>query len=318
MGDIKRGIVLMNLGSPDSTEVKDVRKYLGEFLMDKRVIDSPWLFRLLLVNGIIVPFRSPKSAKAYKKVWTDEGSPLIVLSEKLKDALQSETEDTVVVAMRYGTPSPKQAFDELLQKSPSIEEVVLLPLYPHYAMSSYETAVVYAEEIYRKEKYPFRLKVVPPYYNDPSYINALTESITPFLKQPYEHILFSFHGVPERHIYKGDITGQHCLKTIDCCTTPSPAHEQCYRAQCFATTRLVTERLHISSEKYSVSFQSRLGRAEWLKPYTAMRLAQMPAEGIKKILIVCPAFISDCLETLEEIAQEGRHTFMNAGGSSFT
>jgi ferrochelatase len=317
MGDIKRGIILMNLGSPDSTEVKDVRKYLNEFLMDKRVIDSPWLFRLLLVKGIIVPFRAPKSAEAYKRVWTDEGSPLIVLTEQLKNALQKETEDAVVVAMRYGTPSPKEAFDELSERNPSIEEVVLLPLYPHYAMSSYETAVVYAEEIYRKEKYAFRLKTVPPYYNDIAYITALAENIAPFLEQPYDHILFSFHGVPERHIYKGDVTGQHCLKTIDCCTKSSPAHEQCYRAQCFATTRLVTEKLRIPSGKYSVSFQSRLGRAEWLKPYTAMRLAQMPAEGIKNVLIVCPAFISDCLETLEEIAQEGRHTFMSAGGSSF-
>jgi ferrochelatase len=318
MADTKRGVVLMNLGSPDSTAVKDVRKYLSEFLMDKRVIDSPWLLRSLLVKGIIVPFRSPKSAEAYKKIWTAKGSPLIFLTEDLKDALQEQTQDAIAVAMRYGTPSPKEAFDSLMRESPSIEEVILLPLYPHYAMSSYETAVVYAEEIYHKEKYPFQLKVVPPYYNDPGYIAALAESIQPFLHQPHDHILFSFHGVPERHIYKGDITGQHCLKTVDCCTTPSPAHEQCYRAQCFATTRLVTERLNIPSAKYSVSFQSRLGRAEWLKPYTAVRLSEMPSEGTKNVLVVCPAFISDCLETLDEIAEEGKHTFMNAGGTSFT
>jgi ferrochelatase len=318
MAMIKKGIVLMNLGSPESTEVKDVRRYLDEFLMDKRVIDMPLLTRALLVKGIIVPFRAPKSAQAYKSIWTKDGSPLIVLSRQLQEALQKELDEPVVLAMRYGNPAPWEAYDELMAKVPGLEEVILVPLYPHYAMSSYETAAEYAKKIHKDRKYPFRLSIVPPFYNDRDYIDALAQSIRPYLKQDYDHILFSYHGVPERHIHKGDITGKHCLKSADCCSVDSPAHAFCYRHQCLVTTRLVAEELDIPADKFSHSFQSRLGRDEWLKPYTAVRLEQMPKEGIKKLLVVCPAFVSDCLETLEEIAEEGKETFLHAGGESFT
>lgn len=314
----KRGIVLMNLGSPDSTEVKDVRRYLNEFLMDERVIDVSYLLRLLLVRGIISPFRAPKSAEAYRSIWTKEGSPLIVLSRQLKDALQQLVEEPVVIAMRYGNPSPKTAFDELLSKSREIDEVILVPLYPHYAMSSYETAVEYAKQIHRQYKYSFSLTIVPPFYDDVGYLSALAESIKPYLAQEYDHLLFSYHGVPERHIHKTDPTRSHCLKSADCCSVHSSAHQFCYRHQCMETTSKVAAVLNIPGNKYSMSFQSRLGRDEWLKPYTAVRLEQMPKEGIKKLLVVCPAFISDCLETLEEIAEEGKELFMHAGGESFT
>ena len=308
----------MNLGSPDSTAVKDVRRYLNEFLMDEKVIDLPYLLRLFLVKGIIVPFRSPKSAHAYQSIWTKEGSPLIVLTRQLQDALQQQVEEPVTIAMRYGNPSPAAAYDELMQKVPGLEEVVLVPMYPHYAMSSYETAVEYAIEIHKKNNYPFKLTIIKPYYDDADYLDALAESIKPYLTQEFDHIIFSYHGVPERHIFKGDITKQHCLKVADCCHVDSPAHSQCYRHQCLTTTRLVAEKLNLPKEKYSYSFQSRLGRDEWLKPYTAKLLEEMPKEGIKKLLIVCPAFISDCLETLEEIAVEGKETFMEAGGESYT
>ncbi len=318
MTDTKKGIVLMNLGSPESTRVKDVRRYLNEFLMDERVIDLPYLSRLLLVRGMIVPFRAPKSAAAYQSIWTEQGSPLMVIGKELQQAVQQQIAEPVVLAMRYGNPSPKQSFDELSQKSPGLEEVMLVPLYPHYAMSSYETAVAYAQEIYKKGKYAFRLTVVPPYYNEPTYLHALTESMRPYLQQDYDHLLFSYHGVPERHIFKGDITGHHCLKVNDCCNVDSPAHSQCYRHQCIVTTRLAAEMLNIPLNKYSYSFQSRLGRDEWLKPYTAQRLAQLPAEGVKKLVIACPAFVSDCLETLEEIAEEGKEIFLHAGGERFT
>jgi ferrochelatase len=314
----KRGIVLMNLGSPDSTEVKDVKKYLNEFLMDERVIDSPYLLRLLLVRGMIVPFRAAKSAHAYQTVWTKEGSPLIVISKHLQDALQEQVDEPVEIAMRYGNPSPKTAFDSLLKQIPDIEEVVAVPLYPHYAMSSYETAVEYAKEIHVKHKYPFKLTIIPPYYNNEEYINALAESMKPYLQQDFDQVLFSYHGVPERHILKGDITGQHCLKVADCCNVDSPAHTQCYRHQCTRTTQLVAEKLGLAKDKYSLSFQSRLGRDPWLQPYTAVRLSELPKEGIKKVLVVCPAFVSDCLETLEEIAMGGKDIFMKAGGESFT
>ena len=314
---MKRAVILMNLGSPDSTQVNDVKKYLNEFLMDKRVIDKPWLLRTLLVKGIIVPFRAPKSAEAYKTIWTDKGSPLIFISKQLRDALKKEIEEPVAIAMRYGSPSMKEAFDELLQKSPDLEEVIAVPMYPHYAMSSYETAVEYAKEQHKKGKYRFKLTTIKPYYDKEDYINALCESIKPFLQKEYDQILFSYHGVPERHICKGDITGQHCLKVANCCDVPSEAHKYCYRHQCWTTTKLVTTQLNIQKDKWGFSFQSRLGRDPWLQPYTALRLEQLPKEGVKKILVVCPAFVSDCLETLEEIAEEGKEIFLHNGGESF-
>lgn len=320
-GNVKsdcHAIVLMNLGSPDSTEVSDVKKYLREFLMDERVIDYPYLFRWLLINGIIAPFRAPKSAEAYKAVWTKEGSPLIVLSEALRDAVSERVDVPVRIMMRYGNPSPAQVFDELQSSYPQLEKVLLLPLYPHYAMSSYETAVVYAEDILRAGDYSFTMETIKPFFDNKQYINALAKSIQPYLAEPYDQILFSYHGLPERHMRKADITGKHCLSVTDCCNISSPAHKTCYRHQCFRTTQLVAEQLDIPTGKYNQSFQSRLGREEWLKPYTVERLAQLPNEGVKKLLIVCPAFVSDCLETLEEIAIEGREIFLEAGGESFT
>ena len=314
---MKRAVVLMNLGSPDSTKVSDVKKYLDEFLMDERVIDKPWLFRALLVKGIIVPFRAPKSAEAYRSIWTEEGSPLLVISRQLRDALQKEIEEPVTIAMRYGNPSPQSAFDELVKNNPDLEEVIAVPLYPHYAMSSYETAVEYAKEEHAKGKYGFRLNFIQPYYNHDAYIAALADSIAPHLEEDWDHILFSYHGVPERHILKGDVTGRHCLKVENCCAVPSAAHEFCYRHQCFATTQLVVEKLNLPEGKWSQSFQSRLGRDPWLQPYTAARLEALPKEGIKKLVVVCPAFVSDCLETLEEIAVEGKEIFLHAGGTHF-
>lgn len=312
------GIVLMNLGSPDSTAVPDVKRYLLEFLMDKKVIDYPWLMRKLLVGGVIVPKRAEKSAEAYKSIWWEEGSPLIVLTKQLQKAVQHDTEMPVAIAMRYGNPSPEAAFNKLLAEHPEIKEVILLPLYPHYAMSSYETAAEYAKEIYRKKKYTFKLSVVPPFYGEPDYITAVAESMRPYLQQEYDYVLFSYHGVPVRHIRKGDITGKHCLQVNDCCHVKSPAHEYCYRHQVTITAELVAEKLELPKEKWGISFQSRLGREEWLQPYTAAMFENLPKEGKKKLLVVCPAFVSDCLETLEEIAVEGKHSFISNGGDSFT
>ena len=307
----------MNLGSPDSTDVKDVKKYLDEFLMDERVIDKPWLLRALLVKGIIVPFRAPNSAKAYQSIWTEKGSPLIVISKQQRDALKKEIEESVVIAMRYGTPSPKQAYDALLQKNPDLEEVILFPMYPHYAMSSFETAVEYAKEHHKKGGYRFKLTFIKPFYNEQNYLHALGERIRPYLDGEYDQILFSYHGIPERHILKCDPTKQHCLKVDNCCEVPSEAHKYCYRHQCWTTTKAIVKKLNIPENKWGFSFQSRLGRDPWLRPYTAKRLEELPKEGIKKLLIVCPAFVSDCLETLEEIAEEGKESFMHSGGESF-
>jgi ferrochelatase len=314
--DIKKGILLMNLGSPDSTSTKDVRTYLNEFLMDKRVIDMPYLKRLLLVKGIIVPFRAPKSAEAYKTIWTDKGSPLVVMTRQLQQALQEKFQEPVEVAMRYGNPSAREGLEKLQARQPGLSEVIAVPLYPHYAMSSFETAVEEVKETHQKNNYPFSLKFVKPYYNDGGYIKALAETMRPFIAGDYDQILFSYHGVPARHIRNSDTTGCHCLKVENCCELPSPAHAHCYRHQCFTTTRLVTQLLNIPESKYSISFQSRLGKG-WLEPFTDIRLAQLPAEGVKKLLILCPAFVSDCLETLEEIEIRGKEIFMEAGGEDY-
>jgi ferrochelatase len=315
---IKRGIVLMNLGSPESTEIKDVKRYLNEFLMDKRVIDYPFLFRFLLVRGIIVPFRSPKSAKAYKSIWTEEGSPLIIFTRQLQKSLQKQIEYPVEIAMRYGNPSSRNAFENLIKKIPDLDEVILVPLYPHYAMSSYETAVEQMKKVHKKNKYSFNLVAIKPFYDDDNYINDLAESIKSYLQNDFDKLIFSYHGVPERHILRGDVTGKHCLQSPDCCEKDSPAHKYCYRYQCITTTTLVSSQLQIPKKKFEITFQSILGRAKWLTPYTAQRLNELPKEGIKKLLVVCPAFVSDCLETLEEIAEQGKEIFLHAGGESFT
>jgi ferrochelatase len=218
--------------------------------------------------------------------------------------LQQKVAAPVEIAMRYGHPSVEEAYEQLKKRAPDLEEVIAVPLYPHYAMSSYETAVENAKEVHRRKKYSFRLSFIPPFYNEPDYLRALSENIRPYLGQEYDHILFSYHGVPARHIKKSDPTGSHCLQSAGCCATASPAHARCYRHQCFATTRELVRILDIPAGKHSISFQSRLGKG-WLEPFTDIRLEEMPGEGIKKLLIVCPAFVSDCLETLEEIAIRG-------------
>jgi protoporphyrin/coproporphyrin ferrochelatase len=310
-------VVLMNLGSPDSPKVKDVKKYLNQFLMDEKVIDYAYLWRLILVRGIIVPLRAANSAKAYSKIWWKEGSPLVVLTRQLADLVSKTGDIDVEIAMRYGQPDTKAAYDKLMERNPNLKRVLLVPLYPHYAMSSFETAYEFALEQHKKGKYPFKVEVLKPFYNDPDYIHSLSESIRPYLDKGYEQLLFSYHGLPERHMTKGDITGNHCMKTENCCMVPSEAHRFCYKHQCTETTRLVAEKLNLQPDFFKMSFQSRLGREEWVKPYTIDRLKSLPGEGIKKLLIICPAFVSDCLETLEEIAMEGKKDFLEAGGENY-
>lgn len=308
----------MNLGSPDSTEVKDVRRYLDEFLMDPCVIDKPYLLRALLVKGIIVPFRAPKSAEAYRSIWTEQGSPLIVLSEQLKEAVQEQVKDVpVVIAMRYGNPTPWAAYDELLKMDPDIEEVILFPLYPHWAMSSFDTAVLYAQKVHKERNYKFELKVTKPYYHDASYLDALCQSMKPYLEIEYDYVLFSYHGIPERHNLKAAPELKDCIQNDTCIDPNGLPHEKCYRHQCMWSTETVAKMLGIEKGKYGTTFQSRLGRDPWLQPYTAQTFEELPGKGFKKILVVCPAFVSDCLETLEEIAEEGKEIFMHAGGESF-
>ncbi len=307
----------MNLGSPDSTSVPDLKVYLKEFLMDERVIDKPLWLRTLLVKGIIVPTRAPKSAEAYKTIWWEEGSPLVVLTERLQKALQEKVTEPVGIAMRYRKPNPKTAYDNLLKKMPDLEEVILVPLYPHYAMSSWETAVVYMKEIHKKYNYSFELKTVPPFYKHPAYINALAESMKPYLQDDYDQLLFSYHGIPERHVLKTDPTKQHCMQVDNCCYKSSDSHPTCYRHQVTMTSELVAKKLGLKKNQWAQSYQSRLGRDPWLLPSTQERLPNLPKEGVKKIKVVCPSFISDCLETLEEIEERGKEDFIANGGEKY-
>jgi ferrochelatase len=311
-----KGVLLVNLGSPDSPTPKDVKPYLDEFLMDERVIDAPKWLRTILVRGIILQTRPKKSAEAYAKIWWEEGSPLIVLSERFSNKLKEHTHIPVALGMRYGTITIKNALQELKEKG--VDEVLLVPLYPHYAMSSFETVVVKVLEEQQMYFPEMKVTTLPAFYKHPEYIKALSESIKDGLKDfDYDHILFSYHGIPERHIRKSDPTRFHCKIDGSCCTINSVAHNTCYRHQVYDTTKMVKEYLGLQEEQISTSFQSRLAGDPWLKPYTDYEFERLAKEGKKKLAVITPAFVSDCLETLEEIAMEGKHQFMEAGGEDY-
>lgn len=312
---MSKGVLLVNLGSPDSPSVSDVRRYLREFLMDPRVLDVNWLLRFAIVHFAILPSRPRQSAHAYQRIWTSEGSPLVVISQNVCRRLQAKVSIPVELAMRYQKPSISSAICNLVQRG--VTEVLMVPLFPHYAMSSFETAVERVKQLTAQLAPGAKIVVQPPFYDQPPYIRALTASAQAFLAKGYDHLLFSFHGLPERQIRKSDPTGCHCLVKPDCCQMANPAHATCYRAQCFKTVAAFVKQAGIPDGKYSVAFQSRLGRDPWLKPYTDYELVRFPSAGKKKLLVICPAFVSDCLETLEEIGIRGRDTFLDAGGTDF-
>ncbi len=311
-----KGLLMINLGSPDSTEIPDVKKYLDEFLMDGRVIEYNYFLRWLLVKGIILNTRPKKSAAAYKKIWWKEGSPLIVLSKKLFNKVQKKTNIPVSLAMRYGSISIKKGISELVEKG--VTEVIVLPLYPHYAMSSYETVVEKVKSECKSLFPNLKKTIIPPFYDNTEYIDLMVSNIKKNIKGiKYDYILFSYHGIPESHIKISDITKNHCLKVDDCCNTNSPAHSKCYRHQVFTTTELIVKKLGVRDDKYSNAFQSRLPLQPWLKPYTDYELKRLAESGKKRLIIITPAFVTDCLETLEEIAMEGKEEFLEAGGESY-
>jgi protoporphyrin/coproporphyrin ferrochelatase len=312
---MSKGALLVNLGSPDSPSVADVRRYLREFLMDGRVLDVNWLLRFCIVHFAILPFRPKQSAEAYHKIWTPAGSPLVVTSRNVQAKLQQRVSVPVELAMRYQNPSIPDAVRSLVSKG--VDEVLLIPLFPHYAMSSFETAVERVKEVAAARAPQMRVQVQPPCFEDQDYITALVASAQDVLGRGCDHLLFSFHGLPERHMRKADPTGSHCLATENCCTTASPAHATCYRAQCFKTVAAFVKQAGVPEGKYSVAFQSRLGRDPWLKPYTDYELPRLAQRGVRKLLVICPAFVSDCLETIEEIGLRGRETFLGAGGTDF-
>ncbi len=312
-----RAILIVNHGSPDSTAIKDVKKYLHEFLMDERVIDIPKIFRTVLVKGIIVPFRVRRSAKKYKLIWTQNGAPLIKITESLANKLQKETELPVYFCMRYGNPGAQEVLTKIVKELPNIKELIFIPLYPHYAMSSYETVVEYVKRAWKNGAFNFNLKIVKPFYEHSAYIKAQAELISTFLNDDFDHILFSYHGVPERHIRKTDITKNHCLNGKDCCSQISVVHDICYRHQVLKTTHLLSEALDLNENMFSVSFQSRLGLDKWLEPSTSKTLKILALRGVKKLLVVAPSFVGDCLETIEELDIEGKNIFLNAGGTDY-
>ncbi|WP_417362480.1 ferrochelatase [Galbibacter sp.] len=308
-----KGVLFVNLGSPDSTDPKDVKRYLDEFLMDERVFDFPYWLRSFIVRGIILNTRPKKSAEAYEKIWWEEGSPLIVLSERLKEGVDKFTSIPSALAMRYGNPSIMSGLQAL--KDQGVTEVLLIPLYPQFAMATTETILVLAEEL-RQNHFPeMQFTSIPAFYNHSDYVRVLSNSVQRYLQtQEWDHLLFSYHGLPERHIRKSDITKSHCKIDGSCCQTASPAHQFCYRHQCYETTKQVAEYLGLKQGTYSTSFQSRLGIDPWLKPATNKTIHDMPEKGIKKLAVVTPAFVSDCIETLEEIGIQAKEDFIAQGG----
>ena len=314
----KRAVLLLNLGSPDSTSVPDVKRYLREFLGDERVIDKPGnaFLRTVLVNGIIIPFRVKNSSHAYSTIWTAEGSPLIVTSKLAHQALQKHLSAPVELAMNYGNPSIPDALRRLV--AAGVDEVLLFPQYPHYAMSSWETVVAKVNREVAKLDSPMKVECVQPFYSDPDYIDALVAGARPFLAQPHDHLLFSYHSIPKRHLTKADSSKAHCLVVPDCCNVCSPAHATCYKAQITRTTQLFAARAGLDPARWSIAFQSRIVGEPWLTPYTDFEMKRLAKEGRTRLLVMTPAFVTDCLETLEEIRVRGAEEFAEAGGESFT
>ncbi len=305
---MKRGFLLMNTGSPDAPTEEAVREYLREFLMDPYVIDLPFPLRYALVHWAILPKRPAESAEAYRAVWTENGSPLIHYCTTLAQGLNAAMDEPLEACMAYRNPSAAAAVDKLLAQG--VDEICLLPMFPHYAMATTGGCTALVKKVLKGRA---KLRVAPPFYNMPELIEPLAAS----LQDVTEHILFSYHGLPVRHLKKTDPTGSHCMQAPDCCEKQSPAHQTCYRHQCFETTKRVVEKAGIANDRYTLAFQSRLGRDQWLEPYTDQVLRDLPEKGIKELAVICPAFLCDCLETLEEIEIRGKKTFLEAGGESF-
>lgn len=316
-----RGLLLVNLGTPDSTAVGDVRRYLAEFLDDPRVLDMNPLGRKLLLNLVILPFRPKRSAAAYREIWGDRGSPLLFHSQDLAAAVQVELGQgwKVVLGMRYGRPSLLSALEELV--AAGVTDLVLLPLYPQYASSSTGSTLEHAYHLTAAMPAVPALHAVRDFYDHPAFIEAVAETLRPRLASfAPDKVLFSYHGVPERQVQATDLSppgAAHCLASPSCCDAICPANRACYRAQCFATTRVLAQVLGLQTHQWEVAFQSRLGRIPWIRPFTDERLVALPGEGIKRLLVLCPSFVSDCLETLEEMGIRGRKDFLEAGGEAY-
>jgi ferrochelatase len=312
-----QGVLLVNLGTPESPRVRDVRRYLREFLSDPLVIDLPAPWRWLLLRAVILPFRPRRSAAAYQAIWTDEGSPLLVHSRAFADSLTKELGEGFVVelAMRYGRPAVAPALRRMA--SAGVRRLVVLPLFPQHAASSSGSAIEHVrKELARVEGLP-EPTLLGAFFADPSFVGALVEASEERLR-PFaaDHVLLSFHGLPERHVLRADPSGVHCLAREDCCTSGDSVG-WCYRAQCFATAHAFARAARLAPDRTSVAFQSRLGRTPWIRPYLDDRLVELAASGVRRLAVVCPSFVADCLETLEEIGLRGRERWSELGGAAF-
>jgi ferrochelatase len=307
----KTGVLLMNVGTPDSPKVGDVRKYLSQFLNDPRVIDIPWIARKLLVNAIIVPFRAPKSAKLYQEMWTEKGSPLLIHSRNFRDGLQAELGDDyqVEIAMRYQNPSIEEGLEKIRKNNP--DRIIVLPMYPHYASSSTGTCIQAVMDIASKWWVIPEMVFINQFYDLPGYVDCFAERGREFNLEDYDHVLFSYHGLPVRQVdkvYDDDLCENHnCELAVD------DSNKFCYKATCYETTRRIAEKLNLSRDRYTVAFQSRLDQ-KWLEPFSDKVVEEKAKAGVKRMLVFSPAFVADCLETLIEIGDEYQEIFEENGG----
>lgn len=311
----KHALLLINLGSSNSPEVKDVKPYLNEFLMDPYVIDLPWPIRRLIVAMILLK-RPEATSHAYKSIWWKEGSPLIVLSKRLQNMMQLHWEHgPVALAMRYGQPSIESVLIMLTKQG--VDKITLAPLYPQFADSTVTTVLQEVKRVIKKYKLKANWHVLPPFYQHPLYIQSLVNSAQEAIQKDFDHLLFSFHGVPERHIKKLVNDSEHSLQVTSSQQINQRHLDVCYRSQCLKVAELFALQAGLTDDKWSVSFQSRLGRTKWIEPYTDVYFNELLAKGVKRLLVICPAFVADCLETLEEIGIRGREQFLQGGGTHF-
>tara|TARA_B100000925_G_C21964340_1_gene454833 strand:- start:210 stop:1229 length:1020 start_codon:yes stop_codon:yes gene_type:complete len=310
------GVLLINLGSPKELTKKSVRQYLKVFLSDDNVLDIPKLLQQLILRLFILPFRPKNTLEAYEKIWTSNGSPLIISTESIAKKLSKKTGWDVDFAMRYEEPSIEKALINMRNKG--ISKIYVISLYPHNAMATTITTELETRSVAQKVSNDFELIFTKPFYDNEIYINAMSNSIKPYIeKGEFDKIIFSYHGIPKRQAKKTDETGDHCFSTGQCCEIPGDGSKDCYRSHTRIASTLTAEKLGLSEDQWEIAYQSRIGPG-WLTPFTDKRLAELPKEGKDNIAILCPSFISDCLETLEEIDIRGRETFFTAGGRNMT